>query len=854
MEKLDLKKFTEILRRKKIIIICIILIFSILGVIYTFNFTKPMYKSTCTIILGMGSSLNDVMQEDMQVHNSDIISKSDLTVNSRFIETYIELAKSKSLLKDVINSLNIDLTQDEIINTIAVNRVKKSDLLGITAINRNPKIAKDIVKSVVNVFSEKVKEIYNINNVYIVDEPSIENIPYNINHDRDIFIFTLVGIFVSVGYVFIYNVMNNKVKESYDIENIINSRLLMTIPYNKNNRDEFIEVQNQKSKISEIFKILRTNVQFSTIKRKSCQTLLITSCLPGERKSYVASNLAITFAQAGKKVVLVDSDMRNGIQSKIFNIKNYNGLSNYISNLDSKGMDYNYDIKKIIKTTSINNLNIITSGNIPPNPSELLESEKVQELINNLKEMYDIVIFDGAPALIAQDFLALSRLLENTMLVAVYNKTKKENLVKAKISIENNGGKVIGIVINKITKVGSESAIIHYEKNILNKLNEIFKNIYRILVDKVKLENNNKNEESKSQEIKDTNTDVKKEKNISKVEDYKNKEEENVKNKRNIENKKIDDRKLEKVIKEELKEPKLDENNQQKSKMELQDKFENKEKINEEIRIRKEEEKNKKKEEINKIQAEKRREFKIKISKIKEKVLIKKDAIFEEIKSKKEKFIKNYKEFKEKRENINKIKKEKNEIRKQEIARIREEEKLKKEQERQRLLKEKEEKEKELARIAEEERLKREEQEKFLADERAKEEDILEEERKKQEEQEAIERARREAEIAIVREQERLKREEERKKREEEKAQKEAARIKREEELKIKKAEEKRKKEEEKAKLQEIKAAREQKLAKYRQEERLKKEEAKIKKAQEAKFTDEYLEENLYPKTKFNKF
>ena len=125
---------------------------------------------------------------------------------------------------------------------------------------------------------------------------------------------------------------------------------------------------------------------------KKLKTLLITSTFPSEGKSWVASNLAVTFAQAGKKVALVDADMRKGRLHTMFQVDNIPGLSNYLSGIDEVCSDNKEGIIHYIKPTSIDNLFLITCGNVPPNPSELLASEKTLAMIDKLKEIFDIVI------------------------------------------------------------------------------------------------------------------------------------------------------------------------------------------------------------------------------------------------------------------------------------------------------------------------------------------------------------------------------------------------------------------------------------------------------------------------------
>ena len=164
--------------------------------------------------------------------------------------------------------------------------------------------------------------------------------------------------------------------------------------------------------------------------------------MPGEGKTWVSSNLATTFAQAGKKVAIIDADMRKGNLSSIFKTKTIPGLSNFLSNIDENGKSGEVDIAKCIKTTEIDNLFLIPAGNIPPNPSELLSSDRTITLLNNLKDFFDIIILDGTPSLIVTDSLILSRLVDSTLIVAAHNSTKKSNLEKLKKDIENVGGKI----------------------------------------------------------------------------------------------------------------------------------------------------------------------------------------------------------------------------------------------------------------------------------------------------------------------------------------------------------------------------------------------------------------------------
>ena len=213
-------------------------------------------------------------------------------------------------------------------------------------------------------------------------------------------------------------------------------------------KKELIAELDPKSPISEVFRTLRTNIQFMNTKGK-LKTILVTSTFPGEGKSLVASNLAVTFAQAGKKVVLIDADMRKGRQYSIFGVSPIPGLSNYLSGI---GIDENQelDIVDFVQETEVDNLFIIPAGNIPPNPSELLISPQMVNLLEELKDLCDIVILDGTPNELVTDSLILTRLVDSTVIVTASKETKKENLKRAIANIQNVGGKIAGVVVNKI--------------------------------------------------------------------------------------------------------------------------------------------------------------------------------------------------------------------------------------------------------------------------------------------------------------------------------------------------------------------------------------------------------------------
>lgn len=202
-----------------------------------------------------------------------------------------------------------------------------------------------------------------------------------------------------------------------------------------------------KSPVSETFRTLRTNIQFMNSNIK-LRTLLVTSTVPGEGKSWVTSNLAVTFAQAGKRVVLIDADMRKGRLYSIFKVQPRPGLSNYLSKYSD---DTNHlDLNDYVVPTEVENLYIMPAGNVPPNPSELLVTRQMRNLLDELKRKVDLIIIDGTPCKLVTDSIILSRMVDSTMIVSAHNETRKDDLERVVRDIKNVGGRVIGVVYNKL--------------------------------------------------------------------------------------------------------------------------------------------------------------------------------------------------------------------------------------------------------------------------------------------------------------------------------------------------------------------------------------------------------------------
>ena len=183
-----------------------------------------MYTSSTTLVLAASDKTTDTNKQ------AGTITTTDVTLNSKLVATYSELVKSKNVLRQVISNLGIKVNEEDLRNNIAVSSVKETELIEITVSNENASYAAKIANEIAKVFTAKVGEIYNINNVHVVDEAEISTNPSNINHAKDIVIFAFIGLVISVMYVLIANMLDTTVKTQEDIEKAIKIPVLANIP------------------------------------------------------------------------------------------------------------------------------------------------------------------------------------------------------------------------------------------------------------------------------------------------------------------------------------------------------------------------------------------------------------------------------------------------------------------------------------------------------------------------------------------------------------------------------------------------------------------------------------------------
>lgn len=224
MEELDLKELFNIFWNKKVHIILIVLIFIALGIIYTVGFTTPMYQSTITLILA---------GEETEENIPNKITTTDITLNSKLVATYKTLIKNQDILQEVISNLDINISWENLKNSISVTAEENTGVLEVIVKTADPKNSAEVANELAKVFIEKVSEIYGVNNIQVLSKAVPDETPYNINQQKDVIMFAFAGLVIAVIYVLISNMLDTTIKRAEDIEKEFKLPVLAELPLSK---------------------------------------------------------------------------------------------------------------------------------------------------------------------------------------------------------------------------------------------------------------------------------------------------------------------------------------------------------------------------------------------------------------------------------------------------------------------------------------------------------------------------------------------------------------------------------------------------------------------------------------------
>ena len=376
----------------------------------------------------------------------------DLVVKILDIETQIKGLRARiTALQNVVQAYDKDLSR------------LPSQSLDLARLVRKMEVNKRTYGIMLERLEEtKIQEAGQKGNIKELDRAILPDFPIKPKKKLNLLLGALIGLGLGIGLTFLLEYFDDSIKDPEELERIgfpilasipeISSREVESNIQSENgNSDDLFEAKqietrlvthfDPKSPISESYRTLRTNIQFKNKQTKQ-HVILVTSSAPKEGKSTTVANLAITMAQMGNKTALIDADLRRPVMHSIFNLKKESGITNYLIG--------NKDLAEIIKPTFVENLSVIPCGPLPPNPSELLGSGEMARLIKQLKDKFEVILFDSPPVIAVTDAAILSTLVDGVILVIKAHQTHREAIKRAKSLLDNAEARIFGSLLNGV--------------------------------------------------------------------------------------------------------------------------------------------------------------------------------------------------------------------------------------------------------------------------------------------------------------------------------------------------------------------------------------------------------------------
>jgi capsular exopolysaccharide synthesis family protein len=423
---------------------------------YVSQGVEEMHPKMQQILSRIKDTKNNLIAETNQLVSRNLTLKDPLAYSQDLLGSILGLEIEIQSLSAKANGLQ------NIVNryTARMNQLPEKSLR-LARLERSTRVGENIFLMLKEKYEEsRIKEAGQVGNVRIIDKAATPESPIKPRKKLNVLLGALLGLLLGGGIAVLLESLDTSLKSIEDVE-ALGLPVLGHIPKIKETHKhggarknesrvagEALRVASHllthfapKSPVSEAYRTLRTNIQFSNLDHPP-HTILLTSPGPGEGKSTTAANLAITFSQMGTKTLLMDADFRRPIVHSIFGVEKAPGITNYLAG--------KMPLEGIIKKTPVENLDVVTCGVIPPNPSELLASQKMKEFVEQLKSKYQMILVDSPPVIAVTDAVVLSLLLDAVVLLASAGQTSQLGLARAKSLLENVNAKVIGGVLNKI--------------------------------------------------------------------------------------------------------------------------------------------------------------------------------------------------------------------------------------------------------------------------------------------------------------------------------------------------------------------------------------------------------------------
>lgn len=445
---MNLQDFVKLLRTRWVTV-CITTVVVLLGAVGVTLMTTPLYQASTRLFVSTtaGGSIAETYQGNR--------------FSQERVVSYAELLKGETLAQRTIDKLGLDKSAAQLREHIHASAKLDTVLINVEVLDESPVRARDIANTLSDEFVGMVRELETPEGaskpdarVVVEQRASIPNHPVVPKTARNIALGLALGLVLGIGLAVLRDILDNTVKDREALGDITGTGLVGSIPLDKERRKQpAISFDKDSSGIAEAFRKLRTNLQFVSVDNPP-RVIVFTSSMPSEGKSTTAINTALALAEAEHNVVLVDGDMRRPMLHKYLDLVGSVGFSTVLSGGAS--------ISDALQKTRFPGLTVLTSGPVPPNPSELLGSQSARKLLSELRTQFDYVIVDSTPLLAVTDAAILAAGADGVLIMARFGSTKREQLSHAVASLEDVGAPLLGTVFTMMPTRGSDSYSYNY--------------------------------------------------------------------------------------------------------------------------------------------------------------------------------------------------------------------------------------------------------------------------------------------------------------------------------------------------------------------------------------------------------
>ena len=483
--EIDLGKLMRAIMSKAWLIALISVVSAVITFFVTLLCITPQYQSSAMFYVNNNSlSVGDA---------SFSLSSGDLSTSRNLVDSYLVISNTRETIDKVIEQTGGSYSYKDVKDMFSASAVNETEIFKVTVTNPDPQEAQRIADAIAQVLPGRIGTIIKGTSAEVVDSPTVATNRSSPSYTKNIVLGFLLGFLLAAGVVAVREIFDTAIRSDEDIMDVCQHPVLATVPdltaASKTGYEYRYERESSKGKknppkraalfgknisftAAEAYKLLRTKLQFSFSDDSNCRVIGVSSSLSGEGKSLTSINLAYTLAQLGKKVVLIDCDMRRPTLAEKIKLAKHPGLSNYLTG--QAKLEELIQSSNFVKDDTA--FAAITAGQNPPNPVELLSSARMESLLNTLKGNYDYIIMDLPPVGEVSDAVAAAKYTDGILLVVRQNTCDRYALNDTVKQFEFIDAKILGIVYNGVEESGGKG---YYKKYYGGKYRKYGRGYYR---------------------------------------------------------------------------------------------------------------------------------------------------------------------------------------------------------------------------------------------------------------------------------------------------------------------------------------------------------------------------------------